>query len=380
MLKVEREDFELCDVSGIKVEGRLALGTGEGKEFVIRSEDEAFIIEAIWERSGNGVGKSKIENWMDDKWWFIMFRLQDLQRAFAWVRREILEKKEDLPQKIELSGEDGETKSYMIEMAKLIAYFEEGYWPTINATSCFRDKNHHEIYKAYASIEQMRGLMVSPKGKFTGVSVQVWYKYYLKEDAEGVESKEIISVKETQGSVSGAEAIDYGNKEFIVTPNAEYEFESQGGSVQKGYATFRVLYRKEMHTIELKDGKDSEGNQKYREEKVEEEYKESISVEAKGFGKYESGEGIEKEWELVGAFVHLQVTLIHTEGSSRREYCVSCDCSGGAMKIDQGVVDKVKDLNPTPEGDFVKLEVSMNNGFGLVAKINWNMQIGIVGA
>lgn len=373
MLEIESEDFEYYDVSGIKIEGKLALGKNRGKECVIRSEDEAFIKEAIWERSGAVIGKQKITNWMDDLWWKVMYNIDGMQKGGAWVRKEFLEGKQDLPEVI-LPNEDGYfTDGYMMEMAKYIVYLGKDEWPEIDSSSCFRDKSHSEIYDVYRSIAKMRGLIVGPKGNFSGVSVEIKYKYYLKEEVE--ESKEKIKEMTAHGNVNGAEAYDYtADGTFYIDPSAEYEVKTQSGDVLKREQTLYTLYKRQMHTVKLKDGKDSEGNQQYREEKAEEEYMESISVEAAGFGKFKDG-ACEREWKLVGAFGKLRVALEHTEGSSHCEYIVAYDCSSSAMKINQDAVKRVIEKNPVPKGDFVSVTVTIASGIALVGDIKWKMAI-----
>lgn len=392
-LVLKSENFKIFDVSGIKVEGRLAFEKN-ANNLVPRNEDEAFIKEFIRERGGSKIGGKKIKLWgSSEDWNSILWDIDSMHR-YGWVKVEILKGKEELPDIVRPDPEKDqvdENYSYFTGYYSIERYIEDTVYknkidehdevwelpPMKDKTEnkSGRIKKLEEFAAIYKDFSKMRGLWLQPKNKLK-LSFSCSLRFDdIKDDSEYEQSVEKISA-ETTHSTEGY--MEDGSLTLYDSPEVKYE-DANGNERTHCFAGTIIYLEEHSYEKRIKDGKDSDGRLKYKEVNTERRVAVDIEMDATDM-KFLTDDGEELEWELKAAIFMATLEVRHHDFesnkgyTSRKDFIVKADVQGMKIKVGENFRNKIMSEIPAMGGSRTRLSIQVFT-FAWMGDIKWNMQI-----
>ena len=389
-LVLASEDFKIFDVSGIKVEKRLSFEK-EAKNLVPRNEDEAFIKEFIRERGYAKIGAEKIISWSSAaEWNEILWNIDWMHRG-GWIKDEILKGKETLPDIVEPDPDEDQVEgneSYFKGFYPLERYIEKTVYDTDNQDEAWelpsisakeknlsgRIKKLDEFAAIYEDFSKMNGLWVAPiEGLSISMSCDAKIDHIKDEnkDSQSIESVNVSMKHSTKGVMEEGSVTLYNTAKTTYTdPNGDertYSFSDN------------CIWRKTHNKVEIKNGRDSEGNLQYKEADRKSEVKMDFVIDATD-QKYTTEEGQELEWDLKAAIwfveIHVRYHNFETEEGEefRHQFIVKADLDGKKIIAGDSIRKKLEEKIPKGNGVMTRMEMNLRT-FGWMADIKWNMRI-----
>lgn len=389
-LSLTKENFTIFDVSGIKVEKRLAFEKN-ANNLVPRNEDEAFIKEFIRERDGARIGPKKIMLWgARSDWNQILWEIEVLHHL-GWVKDEILKGHEDLPDIVEPDHEKDQVEgneSWFSGFYSLDRYIEKTVYDTDNQDGAWelpsmsakeenlsgRIKKLDEFAAIYEDFSKMNGLWVSPiKGLNLSLSCDAVLGIIKDEDKDTQSIKSVnVSLEHSTGAVIEGGSLTLNNE-------AKINYTDPNGKEQTYTFSDNCIWEKIHNRVKIKNGRDDKGNLKYQEVDRKSEIKVDIEMDATG-SMYETKEGEKLEWDLKAAIFMAEIDVTYHDydtnkgSAARMQFIVKADVEGKKIIAGENIRKKLEGKIPMLVGTMTKMSVRLYT-FAWLADIKWNMRI-----
>ena len=393
-LILESEKFEIFDVSNVKVEEKLALER-KAENLVPRNEDESFIREFIAERGFGRIGSDKISQWARRvDWNAIAWAVSDMQHS-SWIKTEYIESPDKMPDVVEPDPErDQVTDNESLFMGfypirryseKVCYEYEPGKQNPVwkfpdaylkNGLPACGAKKLDEFIQIYTDFSKMNAIWVGPRGDMAiSATATATFDDVMDEDKNTQSVKEIsVTARIDSAKANMVDGSFVVSQELTATYN-----DANGNEMRYSFDPITIWRKRINYEKEIKDGKDSDGKQKYKKVTLKEESKVDLTLDY-GDMKYEEG-GYEKEWALKASIWMVQIDVSYHnfetgKGSQKKaQFIVKTKVDGKKVITGEDIRVALSERIPAAN-DGLMTGMSMElYTFGSAGDIAWNNRI-----